>query len=201
MTGKPSQWSQRVMGINSEIIHEYVIKYFKNYEIIKLEIFHPDYVNLLIILMFIIVATLTIKKDESNSSGNGLLSISHTDQLRGLAIFFVVLGHLWVHASKTSAQIILSGDAVSLFLLLSGFGLAISTKNKIIGFKEFCLKRIKRVMLPYWLVTIFIIMLDYLILGRTLQFDSLLMTFSGINTRIELRNVDYVRWFITFILL
>lgn len=176
-------------------------EYLKNYEHFKLEIIQPDFTNYLVILFFVVLIILTIKKDKSYATESRLLSILHTDQLRGVAIFFVVLGHLWVHVSKTKPQIILSGDSVALFLMLSGFGLAISTRNQVISFKYFCLKRIKRVMIPYWLVTMFIIILDYLFLDRTLKVDSLLMTILGINTRVELRHIDYVRWFVTFVLL
>lgn len=181
-------------------IHQYVTDYFKNYEVFKLDISDPNYVNVILILMFIIATILTIKKNEPSDNANKLLSISHTDQLRGLAIYFVVLGHLWMHVSENRAQVILSGDSVSLFLLLSGFGLAISTKNNLIRFKEFCDKRIKRVMFPYWLVTLFIVFIDYIFLEKLLPIDSLLMTIFGINTRIEIRHMDYVRWFVTFIL-
>lgn len=174
---------------------------FQNYEYIKLDVLQPDYTNFLIMLIFFILIILTIKKDRFTENGNIFLSIMHTDQLRGIAIFFVVLGHLWVHVSKIKPQIILSGESVSLFLVLSGYGLAISTKNKFISFKEFCIKRIKRVMIPYWLVTIFILIIDYFILDRMLKFDHLAMTLLGINTKIEVINLDYVRWFVTFVLL
>jgi membrane-bound acyltransferase YfiQ involved in biofilm formation len=103
--------------------------------------------------------------------------------------------------SKTKPHLIFSGDAVSFFLFLSGFGLASSIRNNFINFKDFFLKRIRRVMVPYWIVTILILILDYLILGRVLKSNSLILTFFGINTRQELWYLDYVRWFVTFILL
>lgn len=189
------------MNFKFSIFKDDVTHLLLNYERVKLEIYQPDYANLLIMLIFFILIILTIKKYELNENENKFLSIMHTDQLRGIAIFFVVLGHLWVHVSKIKPQIILSGESVSLFLILSGYGLAISTKNFFISFKEFCIKRIKRVMLPYWLVTIFILFADYLILNRILKFDQLVMTLLGINTKIEVVNLDYVRWFVTYVLL
>ncbi len=75
--------------------------FFQNYEFIKLDIFQPDHANFLLIFLFIVLIMLTItKKTDPNPSEKGLLSLSHTDQLRGIAIFFVVLGHLWVHVSS-----------------------------------------------------------------------------------------------------
>ncbi len=196
------------MEINYTIFRDWITKfeiglqnYINNYEMIKLDIVNPNYSNFLLIFLFLVFIALTTRRININLEKNELLSVLHTDQLRGIAIFFVVLGHLWVHVSKTKPHIILSGDSVSLFLFLSGFGLAISTRNNPIGFKNFCFKRIKRVMIPYWIVTILILILDLLILGRILKLDSLLMTIFGINTRLELTKLDYVRWFVTFILL
>lgn len=187
------------MDINSAIKPYFVGDMFANYEINKLAIIHPDLLNLLIIALFFCVVAVTAKKEESVS--RELLSILHTDQLRGVGIFFVVLGHLWVHVSKTKAQIVLSGDSVSLFLVLSGFGLYISSKNKILPFKEFCLKRIKRVMIPYWIATSLILLLDFIILNRTLSLNNFILTTVGINTSVALMQLDYARWFVTFILL
>lgn len=187
------------MDINSAIKPYFVGDMFANYEINKLAIIHPDLLNLLIIALFFCVVVVTAKKEESVS--RQLLSRLHTDQLRGVGIFFVVLGHLWVHVSKTKAQIVLSGDSVSLFLILSGFGLYISSRNKILPFKEFCLKRIKRVMIPYWIATSLILFLDFIILNRTLSLNNFILTTVGINTSVALRQLDYARWFVTFILL
>jgi membrane-bound acyltransferase YfiQ involved in biofilm formation len=187
------------MNTSSAIIPHLIDKVFVNYEVNKLCIAHPNLLNLLLIAIFFMAVAVTAKKE--NSGPKDLLNILHTDQLRGLGIFFVVLGHLWIHVSKTKAQIVLSGDAVSLFLLLSGFGLTMSSKNKKLKFKEFCLKRINRVMLPYWIATSLILLLNFLILNKTLPLNNLLLTIIGINTSVELRHLDYARWFVTFILL
>ena len=135
------------------------------------------------------------------SASNKLLGVLHTEQVKGLAIFLVVLGHLWVHVSKTKIHFVLSGEAVSIFLIISGFGLTMSNKHKQINLADFYSKRIRRVMVPYWIATILILSLDYLILSKKLPMGSFLMTFVGINVTRELTSVDYVRWFVTFILL
>ncbi len=175
--------------------------FFTNYETIKLDVVQPNVVNLLLIILFIAVTVMSSKKNVIAGNSNILLSVSHTEQLKGIGIFFVVLGHLWVHVSSAKPQIVLSGEAVSLFLVLSGFGLVSSCRDKMYSFKEFFIKRIKRVMLPYWIITTFILIIDYFLLGRKLQIVNLLMTYIGINTNVELWHLDYARWFVTFILL
>ena len=113
----------------------------------------------------------------------------------------VILGHLWVHVSETEASIVLSGDAVALFLMLSGYGLTISCKNRPVTLKYFLSRRIKRVMVPYWMATIFLIFLDYLILDKVLSYHDIIMTILGINVNENTIHVDYVRWYITFLLM
>ncbi|MBU4316633.1 MAG: acyltransferase [Proteobacteria bacterium] len=169
-----------------------------NYETVKLNIVSPNLTNLWILLAFFLLVLLATRK--THSGPDGLLSIPHTDQLKGLAIFFVVLGHLWLHVSKVNATHLFSGDGVSMFFLLSGFGLALSNKKRKLRFGEFCSRRIRRVMIPYWIATILILLLDFFILKRTYPAEWLALTFCGINVRIELMHLDYTRWFVTFLL-
>lgn len=177
---------------------QYLGNYLLNFQVNKLDVVCPNLANILIISFFFGLVGVTSTKVATES--NWLLSIRHTEQLKGLAIFFVVLGHLWVHVAKTKATIVFAGDAVALFLMLSGFGLSLSTRNKKLEFKKFCSRRIKRVMVPYWVATIVILSFDRLFLSRQLSVGSALMTFLGINLSSELRDLDYARWFVTFIL-
>jgi peptidoglycan/LPS O-acetylase OafA/YrhL len=171
---------------------------FIHYEALKLDIASPDWTNLWILLAFFLGVIATTRK--SHSGPDELLSIPHTDQLKGLAIFFVVLGHLWLHVAKVKATHLFSGDGVSLFFLLSGFGLALSNKKQRPRFVAFCSKRLRRVMIPYWIATLLILLLDFVLLKRTYPMEGLLLTLCGINLRIELMHIDYTRWFITFLL-
>ncbi|MHC4295836.1 MAG: acyltransferase family protein [Planctomycetota bacterium] len=124
-----------------------------------------------------------------------------TEQLKGLAIFLIVLGHLWVHLSQAGARLVLSGDAVAMFLILSGFGLTISRRRKKTSFTTFYLRRIKRIFVPYWIATSVILLCDYVMLEKLLSPGGVLMTVVGANFTGELRHLDHVRWFITFILM
>lgn len=173
--------------------------WFSNYQIDKLDVLFPGLTNLFIILLFFAFIAATTTKDKVN--GKNFLSLSHTDHLRGFAIFLVVLRHLWAHVSQTEANVVQPGHALSLFLIIAGFGLTLSSMRSKPKLRQYVSKRIKRVMVPYWMATILIITLDYIILGKSLPPRSLLLTFLGINFRIELLLLDYSRWFVTFILL
>ena len=173
--------------------------YCANYQTDKLFILNPDLINFYIIILFFLVTWFTVSKNNHNTPT--ILNKSQTLQLKGLAIFFVFLGHLWIHVAETRAFFIFSGDAVSLFLVLSGFGLSISSQNKKLKLSSYFSQRIKRVMAPYWVITIIILALDYILLRESYSLYNTLMTLLGINLSPELRHIDYARWFVSFILL
>jgi membrane-bound acyltransferase YfiQ involved in biofilm formation len=173
--------------------------FFSNYETNKLNIFSPDLTNAVLILFFIALIVITSRKNMKVLPN--IMTKDQTEQLRGLSIFLIILGHLWVHVSSIRPSFVLSGDAVALFLIISGFGLSMSSSINERNFKRFFVRRIKRVMIPYWCVTFLIIVLDYLILSKILQTNSIIMTLFGLNFSLELQHIDYVRWFITFLLM
>ncbi len=113
----------------------------------------------------------------------------------------VVIEHLWVHVAQERAPLTFGGTAVALFLILSGFGLTLSVEGTQITLKRFVFQRLFRVMIPYWIITGIILLLDYLILNRVYSLQNVSMTFVGINIYPPLLYLDYVRWFITLLLL
>lgn len=73
------------------------------------------------------------------------------DFLRGFAIFTIALMHL-VQGSLTGAlnkAASLGGAGVHVFILVSGFGLYLSYRNKPLGYGEFLKKRFGKVYCPY----------------------------------------------------
>ena len=171
---------------------------FKNFEEGKLAVWSPDLVNNTIFLTFFLIVLLSLKKDKGLAGD--YLGHTQTDQLKGLAIFLVIVGHLWVHVADRMAHIVLSGDGVTVFLMLSGYGLTISWSQDV-TFGGFFAKRLKRVMIPYWIATVVILMIDWVLLDRHLDAVPIIMTALGINVTRTLTHLDYVRWFVTFILL
>ncbi len=164
-----------------------------SYETNKIFIDKIEYANFFILTLILFFLVVTIKKRPTK-----FLDRVETNQLKGIAIIFVVFGHLWVHVCKNNPSIVLSGDAVALFLILSGFGLSMSlTKNPVIK-KDFFFKRTKRVMIPYWFATALIFLLDYIFLDRFYSITDTIATSVGINLNSTTQHIDYVRWYITF---
>lgn len=65
---------------------------FVNYQSDKLNIDNPDLTNLQLIVLYRLLAWLTSRKYDSTDSR--VLDRLQTEQLKGLAIFLVVVGHL-----------------------------------------------------------------------------------------------------------
>ena len=168
-----------------------------NYESLKLTVQNPEYINLLILVFILCVCFASIRR----TNAQRILSKDQTNQLKGLAIITVILGHLWVHAVGIIPKLIYGGEAVAMFLILSGYGLTSSCGNRKVQHGAYITARIRRVMIPYWIITVILVTLDYFLLSRTYNMQDIVMTMLGVNVTIQTRYIDYVRWFITFILI
>lgn len=168
---------------------------FGNYEVHKMAIYHPEMINFVIIFILILICLFSLRKGKT-----AFLDKTHTDQVKGLAIVFIIITHLWFHVSQRSPELILGPEFFALFLILSGFGLSQSTLTSRPTFKQFLAKRIHRIYVPYWVITIIILVLDCIILNRTYSTKDIVLTFLGINISRATQGIDYARWFITFLL-
>ncbi len=169
---------------------------FFNFETQKLYIGNPNTINLFFFIIFIIASFFTLTRGKNTT----FLEFYETNQIKGISIFLIVIGHLWVHVSAEKAAVILSGEGVSLFLILSGFGLTRSNITKPYSVKSFFLKRLSKLFVAYWIVTVLILILDFYLLDRTYQLKDICLTFMGINISETTKQIDYARWFITFII-
>ena len=174
-----------------------ILGFLENYESVKLSVADPEVHQVIIVLVFGLLVCFASRK----TNRTPLLDRHQTEQLKGLAIFLVILGHLWVHVSDNQPLLVLSGDGVTIFLMLSGFGLAVSSGNRCPDARTFAVRRLMRVMMPYWLATAVILALDAILLGHLLSPVDLTLTLLGVNISDATRHLDYARWFVTSILL
>lgn len=116
---------------------------------------------------------------------NKKISYIQTNIIKGIAILLVLLGHL---------NIVDKGGCygVTLFLFISGYGLMCSyIKN---GLSQFWRKRIKGVWIPYLLVTILWIIIDYFC-GTIYNLPTMISSLLGLNNV-----VDITMWYIKFLI-
>lgn len=116
------------------------------------------------------------------------LSIKQTTQLKAIAILFVILGHLKIINNAGTW-------GVSLFLILSGYGLVLSFNKN--GLYNFFKKKISKILVPYSLITIIWIIIDTFI-GIKYKILDVFTSILGINFEAV---VDGTMWYIPYILI
>lgn len=124
-----------------------------------------------------------------------LLDRDTTDQIRGVAILLIMLGHL-----SATGRFVLSPRAgawgVTIFLVLSGYGLFRSHTTN--GLDDFFRKRFSKVLVPYSIVIAALILIDVFALGMTYPPGNVILALSGFDLK---ASVDGTMWFISFLLL
>ena len=86
---------------------------------------------------------------DKETMGGVILDMQHTTAIKGVAILLILVGHI----STTFSTVIftpLASAGVSIFLILSGYGL--SESYKINGLLKYWQKKVCRVLLPYAIV-------------------------------------------------
>lgn len=110
-------------------------------------------VNLSQIIVCIVVALFCYVKKTTQK----FLDIDYTTNLRGIAILFVVLHHV-SNTYNSNLFTPLGGIGVSMFLILSGYGLNESYHRK--GLSNFWKSKLLRVIVPCWLVEILFLIFE-----------------------------------------
>jgi len=171
---------------------------FHNHEVLRLAVADP---RLTAAVIYFGVAILVLLSFRRNDTAPAFLDPSVSTQLRGLAMILIVVGHVGKHLIEPGEGYPVFGRiGVSVFFLLSGYGLARSQHGKTLELGPFVRKRLWRVFVPYWLITFLILLLDFLLLDRTYSPVSIGATLIGINLSEAPTSLEYVRWFITALL-
>lgn len=140
----------------------------------------------ILLLTAFLLAMLTMLRQTDKMTGGGdntcLLNRDFTNSLRGVAMLFIIIGHI----SGTMHTVVFSpiaGIGVTLFLFVSGYGLNCSFKNQ--GLKNFWKKKVKRVLIPYFFVIVVL---------RYFRYD-----FQPVDFLLDILGLDTTYWFVEFI--
>lgn len=123
-----------------------------------------------------------------------------SDYLRAVAIILVILSHLlygkfdWI---STQAASLMGTGGVSIFLLLSGYGLYCSWQSKGMDGKSYWSGKLRKVFLPYMIITA-LYWLYLLWIGVSLKGGVLLENLLCIDFD---RNMDETMWYMSFLLI
>jgi hypothetical protein len=87
-----------------------------NFESFKLNVSNPDFLNICVVLLVIILSTISLTKRNCSFS---FLDFSHTNQLRGIGMILIIMGHIWYNISNSMPLFTFSGPAVSLCFIIT----------------------------------------------------------------------------------
>ncbi|MEQ8156905.1 MAG: acyltransferase [Clostridiaceae bacterium] len=153
---------------------------------------------MIILLVLVGIALFSFKKMGQPVEESIMLDKLCTKELKGIAIIFVILGHMSIdkHIFITPNLVYAGAWGVTLFLILSGFGITKSYLNNGMNFAKL-IGRIKSILIPYSIVTLVWIIIDCLYLDKTYSAKTIILVLLGIDGR---RSIDASMWYISIIL-
>lgn len=132
--------------------------------------------NLLVFLFFVILFLLSLKKRSAKVCNDGQISPETSTALKAFCCILIIMHHyaMRVHGGFLGAVLAVGGGnfSLSIFLLLSAYGITKSEYKNSLGLEEFVNKRVKRVFIPYaiWITIFFII---YWLIGAAPDADAM----------------------------
>jgi len=156
--------------------------------------------NLIFISVFFIIIIFSIKKKDNFD----LLSITVTQELKGLAILGVIFCHIGYFLSINHNFLfplsIISGISVDLFLFLSGFGLTMSSLKKEISISKFYKKNLIKLYIPFLISIIILFLLNFFFVHIDYSLSYIIKSLTGVFTTADIfRDINSPLWYFTFI--
>lgn len=167
----------------------------------SIDVINPIQQTIIFGVAFFAILFLTMKRKQ----GNEIFPLETTNEIKGFALIAIVLSHIGyflVSDTKFLAPFSnFAGVAVDLFLMLSGFGLALSSFKKQLGIKEFYKKRLSKIFLPMWIVFFSFLLIDFFILHKTYPLQDIIKNILGFFPHADIYgDIDSPLWYITLTL-
>jgi len=135
----------------------------------------------------------------SKNNNNSFFDTQTTASLRGVAVLFLIFGHLSYVCLKQEMVFHLGGYwAVIIFLFISGYGLYQRYELNNIG-GSFWKKRISKLYPPLWITLALFIFLNYFLLNVSYPLQEILFNMSGIT--LNKLPINPPTWFVEYIIL
>ncbi len=153
-------------------------------------------------LAIFLLLAISFRKKEAEKEW---LSLSVSNELKGLAMFLIVLSHIGYFLVSDTRFLwpwsTLAGVSVDAFLFLSGFGLSASQLKKDLSVKDFYLRRLVKLFIPLWVMLVLLLPLDIFYLKIQYSAAYILRLFSGLTLSADLyRDFDSPLWYLTFMI-
>jgi peptidoglycan/LPS O-acetylase OafA/YrhL len=152
-------------------------------------------------LIFIAALLLSIKFVKKNK----IFPHSVTQELKGFAILAIIFAHIGYILSSDQRFLwpfsIMAGVGVNLYLFLSGYGLSMSNLKKPLSPIKFYKKRLISLYMPFWIILILFIILDFVLLGLTYSLSDMLKAGLGVFQTADINwALNSPLWFFTLII-
>lgn len=156
--------------------------------------------------IFTAVLLLTLILSIRKRQDQDFFPISASQELKGLAILTVIFAHVAYALVSDSAFLhplsTMAGVGVNLFLLLSGYGLIISSLKKPATIWQFYKYRLSKLYIPFWICLAAFFLLDFFWLGRSYGASYTLQSFLGFFNHADLYvDVNSPFWYFTWIVM
>lgn len=169
--------------------------YFITYSDYRIEVPDATVTFGIIFTVLIVLIGATFKR-----TTNSFFDIQTATSLRGVAVLFLLFGHLSIKCLKEKLFFNLGGYwAVTIFLFISGYGIYQSYQFKITG-KGFWQKRILKLYPPLWISLILFIVLDGFLLDLYHPLPEIILNFTGVHLGGVLIRINASAWFVEYIM-
>jgi peptidoglycan/LPS O-acetylase OafA/YrhL len=155
--------------------------------------------------IFIVIFSAVLLASAGKRKNAEFFSNEVSQELKGLAILAVVFSHIGYFLVTDNRFLfplsIMAGVGVDIFLLLSGFGITMSSFAKNISIKQFYERRLLKLFIPFWLVIGAFFLMDFFILGKSYDLSYIMRSILGLFPHADLyTDLDSPLWYFTFIL-
>jgi membrane-bound acyltransferase YfiQ involved in biofilm formation len=176
------------------MLYTFLTVWVLNHDVTKIPVEQPIIFNLSLFFVFTFLILISLRKTLDDKP----LSILQTNQMKGLSMLIIIIHHLSVHALEKPSDLLIFRNTgfigVTLFLIISGFGLSTSMQTK--GIKNFFNKRFTKVYIPFLFAMLLEVSLNYFLSTRNFNLYTTLF-----NIFLNVQKIDRNMWFIVFIFL
>lgn len=154
--------------------------------------------NLIIYIIAYLVIPFVLLYHSKIGYNQNFLSKNNTNQIKGLMVLTVILHHVAQRMISPSLMYpfrYFGYLAVSVFILLSGYGLTTSQKRNEYFFKTFLSKRFNRVYIPFILINIITVIVYTTLLNEHYTLSNIIAYIVGTTL------IDPTTWFVIMIIL
>ncbi len=163
---------------------------------------NPVFQTYIFSAILLVALILSIRKRQDQE----FFPISVSQELKGLAILTIIFAHV-TYALVNDARFLhplatMAGVGVDLFLLLSGYGLIISSLKKPGSVWQFYKYRLAKLYIPFWTCLVIFFILDFFILHINYGWAYIAQSLLGVFTRANLYlDVNSPFWYFSWIMM